>query len=328
VVHRPSRLRALATLEANAESAAQALDRIAGVACRALHTPVALVNLIGAGQQRFVGCAGPPEWKATREMPVTYGFCPFALGAEHAYAFADAGEDPELASNPAVVELGVTAYAGVPLRAPDGEPVGTLCTIDTKRHEWSDDDLAILGDLAASAVSELQLLAATLRAARQEARFHALTSLSRELASARSAGDVVDVLVGEIDQIGASAMWLLVLGESGETVRAAAAAGADPEVFARHSRISLDAQRALAQLASAGEPEVLPTRADVEGRCAPLLEVVPNAGSVAWLPITAAGERIGVLGVCFSDERVLSDDDREYLAALCGVSSLALAHVA
>jgi GAF domain-containing protein len=256
-------------------------------------------------------------------MPVTYGFCPFAL--EHPYVFADAREDPELASNPAVGEFGVTAYAGVPLRAPDGEPVGTLCAIDTERHDWTDDDLATLGDLAASAVSELQLLAATLRATRHEARLHALASLSCALVSAQGVSDVVDVLVDEIDRIGASALWLVVLDESGQTVRAAAAAGADREIVTRHERMSLDAQRALATLASAGEADFLPTRTDVESRCAPLLEVVPNTGSVASLPLSAGGERIGVLTVCFSDERTVTADDREYLAALAGVCSLALA---
>jgi hypothetical protein len=32
-----------------------------------------------------------------------------------------------------------------------------------------------------------------------------------------------------------------------------------------------------------------------------------------------------VLGVCFEDERVLSDEDRGFLDALAGISSLALA---
>ena len=40
VVRRPSRLRALAELGANAQSSAEALDRIARVACRVLDVPV------------------------------------------------------------------------------------------------------------------------------------------------------------------------------------------------------------------------------------------------------------------------------------------------
>ena len=146
VVRRPSRLRALAGLEANAESSAEALDRIARTACRVLSVPVVLVNLVGADRQRFVGCEGPEPWPSMREMPITAGFCPFALGAAESYSFADARVDPALAANAAVEQLGVTAYAGVPLRAADGEPIGTLCAIDYEPHAWSDDELALLAD--------------------------------------------------------------------------------------------------------------------------------------------------------------------------------------
>ena len=80
-VHRPSRLRALAALEPNAETSADALDRIAAMACRVLRTPVVIVNLVGADRQRFIGCGGPGEaMMPAREMPLTHGFCPFARG--------------------------------------------------------------------------------------------------------------------------------------------------------------------------------------------------------------------------------------------------------
>jgi GAF domain-containing protein len=40
----------------------------------------------------------------------------------------------------------------------------------------------------------------------------------------------------------------------------------------------------------------------------------------------AGDRRIGVLGACYADERLFSEEDREYLAALAGISGLALAH--
>ena len=145
LVARPSRLRALAELEANAQSVlAQALDRIARTACRVLDVPVVLVNLVGADQQRFVGCEGPEPWPSTREMPITAGFCPFVVSADEPYTLADARSDPESAANPAVQQFGVVAYAGVPLRTTDGEPVGTLCAIDYEPRTWSAEDLGLL----------------------------------------------------------------------------------------------------------------------------------------------------------------------------------------
>jgi len=329
VVRRPSRLRALSAVEANAESSADALDRIAAMACRLLDTQVVLVNLVGADRQRFVGCGGgDPSWASVHEMPLTHGFCPFALGADEAFAFADARESPALAANPVVTQLGVVAYAGVPMRVADGEPIGTLCAIDQEPHEWSAADLAILSDLAASAVAELQLLAATRRVARQQGRVRALGALSSALAPADSAQAVFEQLVPVVDAMDASAVWLLELDESGQGLRTAAASGADPEVIARHERVSLDGQPPLARVVGTREPDYLPTRTDVRDRFAPMLEVVPDVGSVAVLPL-AAGERcLGVLGVGFADEQALSTEDRGYLAALAGISSLALARAA
>jgi GAF domain-containing protein len=209
VVQRPSRLRALAALDANAESSADALDRIAGVACRVVEAPVALVNLVGADRQRFVGSGGPDKaFAAAGEMPLSHGFCPFALGADAAFAFEDARAHPDLAANPVVEQLGVVAYAGVPLRAPDGEPIGTLCAIDHEPHAWTEDDLATLSDLAASAVAELQLLAATRQAARQQTRIKALAALSAALATARTVDEVVDVVHAMAERTGATGVTI------------------------------------------------------------------------------------------------------------------------
>ncbi len=319
VVHRPSRLRALAALEMNAESSAQALDRIAALACRVLEAPVVLVNLVGADRQRFVGCGGP--WTGTREMPVTQGFCPFALGAEEAFAFADARVDPELAADPAVEQLGVVAYAGVPLRAADGEPVGTLCAIDTVPHEWSPEDLALLSDPAASAVAELQLLAASRHVARSQGRVRTLAALSSALGPSRSSQEVAGEVMSALECIGATAVWLLVLDDSGRSLRAGAAAGDGAAVGERHARVPLDAQLALAP---AGGSDFLPTRSAVLERVAPVLDVVPDVGSMAWLALQAGDRRLGALGACFADERPLSPEDEQYLAAVAGVVSLSL----
>jgi hypothetical protein len=99
---------------ARGERSAEALDRIARVACRVLDVPVALVNLIAADRQQFVGCGGPEPWASMTGMPLDAGFCPFVLGGD-AYTLEDAWTVPAHAGDPAV-ELGVVAYAGVPLR--------------------------------------------------------------------------------------------------------------------------------------------------------------------------------------------------------------------
>jgi GAF domain-containing protein len=322
VVHRPSRLHALAALEANAESSAEALDRITRMACRMLDVPVALVNLIGSDRQTFMGCGSLPEpWSSMREMPITAGWCPFALDEHKAYAFADARTEPELANNPAAERLGVVAYAGVPLRAFDGEPIGTLCAVDFQPRTWSEDDLAIMADLAAGVIAELQLLTATRMIARDQVRLRSLAELSTALAPAESVGDVLEEVSRTVDRLGMQSVWLSLVDDSDEVLRTAAATGAGAE--GPPPDMPLGGSDLPAHVLRTGEPGFLTTHAEVQERFAAL----PVAGSVAIVPLSAGTERVGVLGVSFADERPLSPTDREYLTAVGGVSGLALARM-
>jgi GAF domain-containing protein len=322
VVHRPSRLHALAALEANAESSAEALDRITRMACRMLDVPVALVNLIGSDRQTFMGCGSLPEpWSSMREMPITAGWCPFALDEHKAYVFADARTEPELANNPAAERLGVVAYAGVPLRTNDGEAIGTLCALDYKRHDWTDDELELMTDLAAGALAELQLLTASRLMARNHTRLQALESVSCALADATSPDDVLAEVLRGVERTNAGALWRLEDDDS--ALRTAATAGAGSDVLAGDGPVSLDAPLAHAQVARDGEATFLPSHRDVREGFA--LDADPDVGAVALLPVTAGGHRIGVLGACFHDEQRFTVEDHEYLAALAGISGLALA---
>jgi GAF domain-containing protein len=303
VVHRPSRLQALATLQANAESAADALDRITRIACRALDVPVAIVNLIGADQQTFHGCGSLPEpWKSMKEMPLNAGWCPFALDADRAFAFADARTEPGLADNPAARRIGVVAYAGVPMRTAQGEPVGTLCALDYEPHDWTEDELALMTDLAASAVAELQLLGASRLAKRTHDRWQRLESVSTALAETHSPAEVLDTVIGALERTDTGVIWRV----SGDAV-------ARPEWLAQDATLAPE---------GVAEPVFLSSRADVR---AAFGHDVPEIGSAALLPVRAGDQPLGVLGACFPDEHDFSEDERDYLQALAGIAGLALA---
>jgi GAF domain-containing protein len=69
----------------------------------------------------------------------------------------DATQHPLVAHNLAVGELDVAAYAGMPLITSSGEAVGSLCAIDAKPREWSDDEVAALTDLGAILMELLEL---------------------------------------------------------------------------------------------------------------------------------------------------------------------------
>jgi GAF domain-containing protein len=71
----------------------------------------------------------------------------------------DAREHPELRDNLGVSEMGVIAYAGVPLIDDTGHALGTLCAIDSQPRFWTTGQIELLRDLGRLTVSEIKLAA-------------------------------------------------------------------------------------------------------------------------------------------------------------------------
>jgi serine phosphatase RsbU (regulator of sigma subunit) len=94
--------------------------------------------------------------------------------------------------NLAVRDLSVVAYAGMPLVDADGLVVGSLCAIDSRPRHWSDDDLAVLADLADACSSELQLRTMRDRAHRSAQAAAAQWRRTEELLAERK--DVAETL--------------------------------------------------------------------------------------------------------------------------------------
>jgi GAF domain-containing protein len=167
VVRDRDRLAALHASGALESSSREALDRIAQMAAGVLNVPVALVSLVDADQQVFGGCVGVAEpWATDRRTPLSHSFCQHAVASREPLVVTDAREHPVLRDNAAIRDLGVIAYAGVPLIDADGYALGTLCVIDHKPRTWSRQELRVLEDLSASAMSEIALEATRRQLAR------------------------------------------------------------------------------------------------------------------------------------------------------------------
>ena len=69
----------------------------------------------------------------------------------------DARTHPLVRDNPAIRDLDVVAYAGVPLITAAGHALGTLCVIDHHPRSWTADQIETLKTLTASVVSEIEL---------------------------------------------------------------------------------------------------------------------------------------------------------------------------
>ena len=142
-----------------------AFDRFARLVRATLGVPVALVSLVSVDEQVFPGAEGLPEpWQTARSTPLSHSFCQHVVTSAEPLVISDAREHPLVRDNLAIPDLGVVAYAGMPLVAEDGTVVGSLCAIDDQPHDWTERDLDVLRGLAEACSSELQLRAAQQRA--------------------------------------------------------------------------------------------------------------------------------------------------------------------
>jgi signal transduction histidine kinase/CheY-like chemotaxis protein/HPt (histidine-containing phosphotransfer) domain-containing protein len=139
-------LRATGLLDSPRDEYFDAITR--RVAAR-LGVPVALVSLVDRDRQFFKSSIGLPEpWAELRQTPLTHSFCQHVVSSRRPLVIADAREHPVVRDNLAIPDLGVIAYAGVPLVTSDGHALGSLCAIDTRARTWSDEDVLLLRDLA------------------------------------------------------------------------------------------------------------------------------------------------------------------------------------
>jgi signal transduction histidine kinase/ActR/RegA family two-component response regulator len=134
-----------------------ALDRLARLAAGALGAAMAVVCLVADERQFFAGQSGLPEPLASaRGGPLTDALCHYPVTTRASVAIPDLRRHPELAEHPAVTELGILSFAGVPLFDGEGWAVGALCLLDRAPRAWTDDDLAGLHDLAGLATERLR----------------------------------------------------------------------------------------------------------------------------------------------------------------------------
>ena len=150
----PGRLPAMTSLPAHPDAM---FDQIAALVRRVLGVPTALVTLVDESQQVFPGAIGLPDpWQALRCTPLSHSFCQHVVTGGRPLVVRDARTDALLADNLAISDLGVIAYAGIPLADTDGTVVGSLCAIDSVPRQWTELQLANLTDLALVCSSELQ----------------------------------------------------------------------------------------------------------------------------------------------------------------------------
>ncbi|BBB59553.1 hypothetical protein UNDKW_1280 [Undibacterium sp. KW1] len=203
-------------------------DRLTRLASHLFKTPIALVSLIDSDRQWFKSKQGLDVSETARDI----SFCGHAILKPDILYVADASQDARFSDNPLVSDdPNIRFYAGAPLRARNGQSLGTLCIIDTKPRILSAEDLAALRDLADCVESEFAR-------EEQQRQLHALLSLTAITALSHQnpeaalqqtlamACDYLGMSCGQISRIQAGGKARLVC-QSGDSLH--------PEMAAAHS---------------------------------------------------------------------------------------------
>ena len=166
----------------------EVFDRLTRLAVRLLRIPAAFISLVDAERDFYKSACGFGEPLASARELTGPTFCHYTIQRTEPLVIPDTAADPLYRNVPTVRSLGVAAYVGVPLIV-DGHPIGAFCAIDMKPHAWTEDEVEVLVELAASANREIELRGAIAashaardaaeEANQSKARF--LTNMSHEL---------------------------------------------------------------------------------------------------------------------------------------------------
>jgi two-component system, NtrC family, sensor kinase len=127
------------------------LVQIASFVCQA---PISLISLVDKDRQWFKANYGIE----VRELPRAISFCGHTINQSEVFEVSSADDDQRFADNPLVTgEPNIKFYAGAPLVSSQGNPMGTICVIDTKPRHMTPEQKRVLQLLANQVIALMEL---------------------------------------------------------------------------------------------------------------------------------------------------------------------------
>ncbi len=148
------RLKALYQYEILDTSSEQAFNDLVLLASQVAGTSIALINFVDAKRQWFKAKVG----LSVSEMSRDVGFGSLCVSLGKTLIIPDTLADEKFATNHVVVsEPNVRFYVGIPLIAPGGEAVGTLCAIDTVPRSITPSQIESLEAISRLVMKQLEI---------------------------------------------------------------------------------------------------------------------------------------------------------------------------
>jgi EAL domain-containing protein (putative c-di-GMP-specific phosphodiesterase class I) len=130
----------------------ESFDRITRLASRLLNAPVSTISLTDHDRQWFKSKFGVD----LSEIPRAEAPCAYALHNDEVFVVDDLLTDDRFKSS-ILANAGVRFYAGAPLITRTGYALGTLCIIDDKPRDMTEDERRLLIDLAAMVMTQIEV---------------------------------------------------------------------------------------------------------------------------------------------------------------------------
>ena len=187
-----------------AKASRDSLQRMTDLARRVLKARFAILSTFIEDRQVVLCHSGMPEdWMAA---PLDETPCHITRMSEMAIVARSVREHPLLGTvkRPECI----VSYLGVPIRLDDGLVAGTFCVADADPHDWSDDDLDLIGEMAACLASQIELDLENTRRERAE------TALREGQARFSIVADNIPALVFERRKVDASGATYTFFGSS------------------------------------------------------------------------------------------------------------------
>lgn len=129
-------------------------DDITRLIARICDAPIAVVSLIDRDRQWFKSEVG----LGVRETPLDTSICAHALLQSELFVVPDTLLDPRFADNPLVTgPPHLRFYAGTLLKTQDGHALGTLCVLDYKPRNLTDEQRDALQILGRQVMTQIEL---------------------------------------------------------------------------------------------------------------------------------------------------------------------------
>ncbi|GIE44052.1 ATP-binding protein [Actinoplanes lobatus] len=149
ILDAPARLHAVSQARETFAGMPVRFDAIARMTARLTNAPIAMISLLGDAEEELIGRYGVPGWSAPdRHGARRHTLCAHVVCGNQVLAVDELLAGEVASDDPLLVDGGIRAFAGAPLRDEDGRPLGAVSVADTVARAWSPDELAVLAEVA------------------------------------------------------------------------------------------------------------------------------------------------------------------------------------